>query len=64
MKNKDKIPVGILKGLITWIKPELDELFPKPGSCSGLMLLFPPLWFSIIKLKMKKAKAKKKKDSK
>lgn len=41
------------------IEPEIKELFPEPGSFSGLLLFNPFLWVEIFKLKLKKSRSKK-----
>jgi len=58
MNDADNFLMKALK----WFEPEIKEMFPEPGSFSGLMLLWPGLWFSLIKLKIKNgSKAKDKK---
>ena len=49
MKEDEEVRVAqsILMKLLSWIKPELKEMYPEPGSFSGFFLLFPPLWFQI-----------------
>lgn len=55
MKEKKQLSMAdLLNAVIKWVQPELKELFPEPGSFNGLMLLWPPLWFKIIKLKLSK----------
>lgn len=50
---KDKEP-SLLQIVSKWVQPEIDEMFPEPGSFSGLFIFWPPFWFSLIKLKWKK----------
>jgi len=48
----------IIKFLQKFFGKELEQLYP-PGSFSGLFMLWPGFWWSLIKQKIKNSKGKK-----
>ena len=49
---------SLLTPFIEWVQPEINEMFPEPGSFSGLMMLWPPFWYELFKRKFKKFRKK------